>query len=237
MRKFGIGQAPPRREDVRFLTGRGCYVADIPVENCLIGHVVRAPFANAALGAIDAGAARAIDGVRAVLTAGDVGEAAIKPIPCFASVKNRDGGPLHKPDYPVLATDRVRFVGQPVAFIVAESREAALDAEEALDIDYDPDPAAAASVAAAAQGPTVWPHALDNLAFDWQAGTRDEAAFESAAHIAHVRVITAWRRSLWSRAQPWPFMTTRVATRCMLAAKVWRACTRCSRPWVFRPTG
>lgn len=188
MKRFGIGQPAARREDKRFLTGQGAYLDDLPLDGGLMGLSVRSPFAHASFPAIDPAEALALPGVRAVLTAADVAAAGLKGLPCSALLKSRDGSVITVPAYPALADGVARYVGQPVAFVVADTPEQAQAAEEALMIDYEPLPAAA-DLAGAADGPAVWDHAPENVAFDWQMGAVDDELFRTAAHVARVRVV------------------------------------------------
>ncbi len=176
---------PLRRfEDARFLTGRGRYVADLDAPGALHGVTLRSPHAHAGIRGIDAAAARAAPGVVAVLTGADLDAAGVKPLPCtsvLASVR-----PMVVPDRPVLARGRVRYVGQPVAFVVAEGEAAARDAAELIEVDYDPLPAVVDGAAALAAGaPQIWPEAPGNEVFRFEKGDRaaTDAAFAAAAHV------------------------------------------------------
>src|SRR5215470_1135122 len=144
--KFGIGQPVPRTEDPRFLKGKGCYVADIQPANTAHGFVLRSPHAHAAIRSIDTSAAKAAPGVLLVLTGADARAEKLGVLPCGAP-PIAFGGPtkafmaLH----PVLPHDRVRFVGDPVAFVVAQTLNEARDAAELIAIDYEVLPAIVAT--------------------------------------------------------------------------------------------
>lgn len=186
MRRFGIGQPMRRLEDQRFITGSGRYTDDIVLEGQLHGVTVRAPVAHADITALDAAEARAAQGVRLVLTAEDLSGLCAGTIPCLGAV---DG--TVKKGRPVLAADRVRHVGEPVAFVVAESEAAARDAAELLEIDYEPIDAVADVVAASEErAPQLHEDATGNRAFEWSAGDAEATsrAFEKAAHVARVSV-------------------------------------------------
>jgi carbon-monoxide dehydrogenase large subunit len=187
-----VGQALPRKEDRRFLTGQGTYVADVALPGMLHGYVVRSPHAHADVLAIDAAAARAAPGVAGVFLARDLEADGIGTLPCGWSVSFRDGRPMIEPPHPVLAGDRVRHVGDLVAFVVAETAEQARDAAERIVVDYGPLPAATDLAASVEPGaPQVWPDAPGNLCYDWEAGDRTavNGAFAAAAHIVHLDLV------------------------------------------------
>ena len=123
--KFGIGQAITRREDDRLLTGQGRFVDDIRLPNALHAMFVRSPHAHATLGAIDTAEARAVEGVVAILTGTDLQADGVAPFPGNPMLKPAPDKPPTTAPFHVLATDVVRFVGQPVAVVLAQSREAA----------------------------------------------------------------------------------------------------------------
>ena len=187
--KFGIGQAVPRLEDDRFLTGGGQYTDDLTLEGEAWGYVVRSPFAHAEIGSLDVSAAKAAPGVLDVLTAEDLKH--LGPMPCEAAFPGRDGKPPAAPPRPVLAEGRARYMGEPLAFIVAESLEAALDAADLIEMDIEPLPAVTNSEGALEDGaPELWPEAPSNLSLDWEIGDAGatEAAFEGAAHRVKMRL-------------------------------------------------
>jgi carbon-monoxide dehydrogenase large subunit len=188
--KFGIGQSRRRVEDVRFITGAGRYTDDILPEGCLFAHVLRSPHAHARFAIRDAEAARAMPGVRLVLTAADVTE--LGPLPCGAPARNSNGTTMPVPRYPVLAEDKVRHVGDAVAFIVADTLDQARDAAEAVDIEWQPLDAVVGIMGAAAQGaPQLWPEAPGNVAFDMDVGQKEEveAAFARAARVVGLTLV------------------------------------------------
>ncbi|MGE0702120.1 MAG: xanthine dehydrogenase family protein molybdopterin-binding subunit, partial [Hyphomicrobiaceae bacterium] len=127
-----------RREDRRFLTGAGRFTDDLAPAGAAHALVLRSPHPHARIARIDAAAARALPGVRAVLTAAEAAAGGLGPLPCAVPVRNRDGRPCFDPLRGLLAADRVRYVGEPVALVVAESLEAARDAAEAVEVDYLP---------------------------------------------------------------------------------------------------
>src|SRR5271157_4961455 len=173
-----------RREDPRLLTGQGNYTADASPPNIAVATFLRSPHAHAHIGPIDPTLARTIPGVIAVYTAADLTDVA--PIPGGIGFPRPDGGPAPKTDRPLLAGDRVRFVGEPVALIIAATRAAGLEAAEAIAVDYTALPVVTEPVAALTSGaPTVWDDVPDNIGFLWQRGDADgtAAALAGSAHV------------------------------------------------------
>ena len=185
----GIGKPVRRKEDLRFITGRGRYTADIELPGQLYLAVSRSPFAHARIKAIDTRAAAAADGVVAVITADDLTAAGYKTIRCVWPINNKDGTPMPEPDRHVLAKDKAVHVGDPVAAVIAESKNLAKDAVELLEIDYEPLPTAIGATAALEPGaPLVWDDVPGNLACDWELGDKEatEAAFKRAPHVVRM---------------------------------------------------
>ena len=173
-----------RREDVRLLTGQGNYTADAAPAGMAVAILLRSPHAHARIQHIDVAPARGLPGVIAVYTAADLTD--VTPIAGGIGFPRPDGGPAPKTDRPLLATDRVRFVGEPVAMIVAETRAAGLEAAEAILVDYAPLPVVTEPAAAMAAGATpVWDDVPDNIGFLWKRGDADgaETALSGAAHV------------------------------------------------------
>ena len=180
-----MGRAERRAEDERFLTGRGRYLDDLALPRQACGCVVRSPHAHAEIGAIETEAALAMPGVCAVYTAADLAEAGVGAIPCVMAPKNADGSAAALPPRPVLAAGRVRMVGDPVAFVMAESAAQARAATEAVTVDYRPLPAVTdAETALRADAPALHADAPGNLCVDWELGDRaaTEKALAAAAH-------------------------------------------------------
>jgi len=182
------GQSLRRFEDVRFLTGRGRYIEDIDLPRQAWMHVVRSPHAHAAVEAIDTAATRAIPGVLGVFTAADLRD--LGPMPCTVPVASM--APMIVPPRFALATDHVRHVGDPVAFVVAETRSAARDAAEVLTVDYRPLPSvtdAAAALQPAA--PLLWTQAAGNLSYRFQKGDAAAvaAAMQAATHVVDLELV------------------------------------------------
>jgi carbon-monoxide dehydrogenase large subunit len=191
MVKFGIGQPVPRTEDPRFLTGRGRYVADIVRPGEIQGYVLRSPHAHALVRSIDASAARAAPGVLGVLTGSDAESDGIGMIPCNVTPAAYGGPPGHPAPYPVLVRDRARHVGDPIAFILAETLDQARDAADLVAIEYALLPAVVSTQEATRPGaPLVWDGAKDNVCFAMERGNRElvEGAFRSAARVVTLRL-------------------------------------------------
>ncbi|MFO1050380.1 MAG: xanthine dehydrogenase family protein molybdopterin-binding subunit [Geminicoccaceae bacterium] len=175
MSRFGIGQPVRRVEDQRFITGNGRYTDDINQPGQAYGYVLRSPTAHARIARIDTAAAKAAPGVLLVVTAADYDAS----IPCLIPMQNRDGTDRADPRHPVLCKDEVNYVGDRVAFVVAETRMQAKDAAELIEIEYQDLPSVADTAGALAKGAgQVHPEAPGNLAFDWHFG--DEAATDAA---------------------------------------------------------
>ena len=192
MTKFGLAQSVRRVEDPRLLNGGGRYTDDIVLPDMLHGIVLRSPHAAAKLGAIDTTAAASVAGVKAIYTAADLNADGIAPMPCAAPVQNRDGSDMASPPHPALADGAVRHVGDPVAFIVADTPKAARDAAELISVDYTVEPAVTDVVAATGPGvPLVWPDVTNNVAFDWGIGDQaaTDALFATAAHVTRLTVV------------------------------------------------
>ncbi len=187
--RSGIGDAPKRREDLRFLTGNGRYLDDLAFAGLTHAVVLRSPHARARLGRIDAQAARAMPGVLAVLTAADASADGLKPLLPYVEANTQTGERFAFAPQPLLAEGKIRYAGEPVALIVAETRDAALDAAELVAVDYVPLPAVTTAAAARAPGaPEISPEVAGNLCFDWLTGDSAAvaAAFAAAAHVVRL---------------------------------------------------
>ena len=190
--RFGLAQPVRRVEDPRLLKGAGRYTDDIALPGMLHGIVLRSPHAAARITSLDVAQARAVPGVHAVYAAADLAAEGIGPLPCAAPVQNKDGSDMAAPPHPVLADAMVRHVGDPVAFIVADTIQAARDAAEVVAVSYDVLPSSTdlptTMDAGAAQ---VWPQAQNNLCFDWEIGDKaaTDAEFAKAAHVTRLTVV------------------------------------------------
>ncbi|HEX6981074.1 MAG TPA: xanthine dehydrogenase family protein molybdopterin-binding subunit [Alphaproteobacteria bacterium] len=191
-RDDGIGAAVRRKEDFRFLTGRGMYVDDIVRPGQLHAYILRSPHAHAEIRAIDTSKAMRANGVVAVFTGADMAKDNVGGLPCGWLVKNKDGSPMKEPPHPPLAVGRVRHVGDAVAVVIADSREAAKDAAELIEVDYLPLPAVASVADAIKPGaPQVWDIVPDNTCYDWELGDKAavDAAFKRAHHVARIELV------------------------------------------------
>jgi carbon-monoxide dehydrogenase large subunit len=184
--KFAVGQSVRRIEDARLLQGLGRYSDDMSLPRQAYAAIVRSPHAHARIRGIDAAAATGSAGVLAVLTGNDLTADGVGDLPTDRSRKRRDGSAAYATPRPALARGRVRHVGDPVALVVAETVEQALDAAERVSVDYEPLPSLALTAdAMRPAAPVVWDEAPDNVAFVWEAGNRDAVAagFAKAAHV------------------------------------------------------
>ncbi|MGB8042353.1 MAG: xanthine dehydrogenase family protein molybdopterin-binding subunit [Pseudolabrys sp.] len=192
MGEFAIGQGVPRFEDPRLVQGRGRYIDDVVYPGMAHGVVLRSPHGHAKIKSIDTKSAQAAPGVLAVLTAVDWKKSGFGDLPGHGGLKLRNGSPMYKPRYPVLAEDRVRWVGDCVAFVVAETIAQAMDAAELIEVDYEPLPAVVSTADASKPGaPLVWDGCKDNICFVELIGDQAavDAAFGKAAHVVKHRFV------------------------------------------------
>jgi len=186
MGEFAIGQPVPRFEDPRLVKGGGRYVADMVFPGMAFGYVLRSPHAHARIRSIDTSKAKAAPGVLAVLTGADYKTAGFGDLPVPGGLKRRDGAPGYKPRYPALVEDRVRMIGDYVAFVIAETYYQAVDAAELIEIDYEPLPAIVSTRdAVTPDAPLVWEDCPNNIGFIQIEGNKEatDAAFAKAAHV------------------------------------------------------
>ncbi len=180
----GIGASVRRKEDHRFITGRGHYTDDLNRPQQLYAYIKRSDVPHGRILSIDTAAAKAAPGVEAVFTNADM--AGVGGIPTGWQVHSKDGSPMAEPPHPVLAKDKVRHVGDPIAVVIAETRQQAKDAAELLDIRLETLPAVATVTAAVApSAPLVHDDVAGNVCFDWQIGdlAATEAAFARADRV------------------------------------------------------
>jgi carbon-monoxide dehydrogenase large subunit len=192
MERFGGKQLPHRLEDQRFLTGEGRYSDDLDQPGQAHLAVLRSPHAHAALRSIDTAAAAAMPGVLAVLTGAGLAADGVDPLAFMAMFKRPDGTPMTAPPRRALALERVRYVGEPVAAVVATTRAQAIEAAEAIAVDYEPLPAVVDLQQAASPGaPVVWDAAPDNIAAAMRHGDKDavDRAFAAAAHVVTLDIV------------------------------------------------
>jgi carbon-monoxide dehydrogenase large subunit len=187
-----MGQPVPRFEDPRLVRGEGRYVGDIILPGMAFGYVLRSPHAHARIRSIDAGAAKAAPGVLCVLTGADYEASGFGDLPSPSGLKRRDGSPMYRPRYPALVKDRVRWVGDYVAFVVAETYFQAADAAELIEVEYEPLSAAIGTADPVGSGaPLVHDDCPDNICFVQLEGdkARTDAAFAQAAHVVKHRFV------------------------------------------------
>ncbi len=192
MGQFGIGQGIKRFEDVRLLRGEGRFHADVNLPGQAHAVVVRSMHAHARIRAVDPAAAAAAPGVLAVLTGADLARDGLGTMTMTLSRKRPDGSPMFAPPHRGFATDRVRYVGDPVALVVAETHAQAEDAAELVRVEYEPLPAVTGTADAAAPGsPPVWDECPDNVSNVFEAGDRAaaDAAFARAARVVRRRYV------------------------------------------------
>jgi aerobic carbon-monoxide dehydrogenase large subunit len=174
-----IGTPVRRREDYRFLTGQGTYTDDINRPHQLYAFILRSPHASARINSTDTSAAAKAPGVVAVYTGKDMEADGIGGLPCGWQIHSKDGSPMHEPPHPVLASGRVRHVGDPVAVVIADSLAQARDAAELVKVDYVVESAVTDVAEAIKPGaPLVFAEVPGNVCYDWQIG--DPAAIAEA---------------------------------------------------------
>ena len=182
----GIGASVVRKEDKRFITGRGRYVDDVKVIGLTHAHFIRSPHAHAKVKSIDSSAAKDMPGVVDVLTGQQLVDDKIGNLICGWAVTSKDGSPMRMGAWPAMAPDTVRFVGQAVAVVIAETKNQAKDAAEAVIVEYEELPAVSSMKAAIAPGaPQLHPEAPGNVVYDWSIGDEKATndAFAKAANV------------------------------------------------------
>jgi len=185
-----IGQSVKRKEDVRFLTGAGQYTDDITLPRQTYAVFVRSPHAHAKVRKVDTSRAKAAPGVVGVFTGADL--EGVGGLPCGWLITSLDGTPMKEPPHPVLAQGKVRYVGDRVALVVAESLTQAKDAAELVDVDYEVLAAVVSPADAIKPGaPVVHDIAPDNRCYSWGLGDKaaTEAAFAKAAHVTKIDIV------------------------------------------------
>jgi carbon-monoxide dehydrogenase large subunit len=183
-----IGEPLRRKEDERFLTGAGNYTDDIVQANQKYAVFVRSPHAHAVVRGVDTRAAAAMPGVARVFTGKDI-EGKMGGLPCGWLIHNPDGSPMKEPPHPILAIQKVRYVGDHVAMVVADTLQQARDAAEAVQVDYDALPPVI-DMRKAKDGPALHDEAPDNQCYKWTLGDKAavDAAFASAAHVTRLDI-------------------------------------------------
>src|SRR5258705_1926231 len=192
LQKFGVGQPVRRKEDDTLVRGKGKHPDDLNLPGQACAWIVRSPPAHGILRRIDTSAARTMPGVLGAWTGADLAASNYGPYTCGLPLKNRDGTPMLQTNRTALMTDKVRYVGDPVAFVVAETLAQARDAAEAVVVDIDPLPAVTEPEEAAKPGaPQLYDHIPNNVALDYHYGdtAKVEAAFASAAHVTKLDIV------------------------------------------------
>src|SRR6267378_812371 len=192
LQKFGVGQPVRRKEDDTLVRGKGKYTDDFNLPGQAYAWMVRSTHAHGILRGIDTSAARTMPGVLGVWTGADLAASNYGPYTCGLPLKNRDGTPLLQTNRTALMTDKVRYVGDPVAFVVAETLAQARDAAEAAVVEIDPLPAVTEPEEAAKPGaPQLYDHIPNNVALDYHYGdtAKVDAAFASAAHVTKLDIV------------------------------------------------
>ena len=192
LQKFGVGQPVRRKEDDTLVRGKGKYTDDFSLPGQVYAWIVRSSHAHGILRGIDTEAAKAMPGVLGVWTGADLASANYGPYTCGLPLKSRDGSPLLQTNRTALMSDKVRYVGDPVAFVVAETLAQARDAGEAVVLDIDPLPAVTSAEEAAKPGaPQLYDHIPNNVALDYHYGdaAKVDAAFAEAAHVTRLDIV------------------------------------------------
>ncbi|HSV59201.1 MAG TPA: xanthine dehydrogenase family protein molybdopterin-binding subunit [Variovorax sp.] len=187
-----IGESLRRKEDLRFITGQGQYTADVVMERQSHAVFVRSPHAHAKVNGVDIAAASAMPGVIGIFSGKDI-DGKMGGLPCGWLINNPDGSPMKEPPHPILAIGKVRYVGDQVAMVVAETLEQAKNAAEAVVVDYDVLPAlvGVADAARKQSGVTIHDAAPDNQCYKWALGDKAQvdAAFAGAAHVTKLDLV------------------------------------------------
>jgi carbon-monoxide dehydrogenase large subunit len=192
LQKFGVGQPVRRKEDDTLVRGKGKYTDDFNLPGQAYAWIVRSSHAHGIIRGIDISAAKTMPGVLGVWTGTDLAAAGYGPYTCALPLKSRDGTPLLQTNRPALVSDKVRFVGDPVAFVVAQTLAQARDAGEAVMLDIEPLPAVTSAEQAAKPGaPQLYDHIPNNVALDYHLGdaAKVEAAFAGAAHVTKLDIV------------------------------------------------
>jgi carbon-monoxide dehydrogenase large subunit len=215
MGEFALGQPVPRFEDPRLIRGGGRYVDDLSLPRMVYGCVLRSPHAHARIRGIDTNAAQAAPGVLLVLTGADWAASGWNDLPTPGGLKRLGGQPSAKIRFPALTSDKVRWVGDYVAFVVAETLAQAMDAAELIEVDYEPLPAVVSTAGALDPGaPLVWDDRPDNVSFVHPEGNRaatEEALAKADRIVKRKFTINRVTAARWSRAVRSP-ITTRPRT-------------------------
>ena len=187
---MNLPKSAVRREDHNLLTGAGQFTDDIRVSDCCYGYVVRSPYPHAEITSIDDKMACAVAGVKLILIGSQLKELGIGHLPCASELKNQDGSNYFKPQRPILADSRVRYVGEPIAFIVADQLQTAVDAADLLEIDFVELESTSSTEIALGNTVEIWKEAPQNVCYDWHSNdpTALKSAMSTAANIVEIEV-------------------------------------------------
>ena len=179
-----------RGEDLHLLTGRGDFVDDKHHSRTCAGYVLRSPYAHADIVSVDVSDAENLAGIWAIFTAESLTRLGVGKLPCSSKFKNIDGSEVFKPRRPLLAEKRVRYIGEPVAFIVADTLNQCLDAAEEVCVDYRELPAIDDPQAARTNATVIWQEHGSNVCYEWALNDElpDYDLFEAAAHVSEITV-------------------------------------------------
>lgn len=182
-----IGQRVLRKEDMRFITGKGKYTDDINLHGQAYAYFVRAPVARATIDGIDVSAAQAAQGVIEVLTGAQLASDGLGTLPCGWMVLSKDGSEMKQPPHPVLASDRINYLGEPIAVVVAETYQIARDAAELVSVDYV-EQQAVVDIGSAQNADQLYDEVPRNTVYEWELGDREAtmAALEKAHHLTRI---------------------------------------------------
>jgi len=226
----GIGASVRRKEDRRFLLGKGNYTDDITLPNQSYAVFVRSMYAHAKITKIDSAAAKAAPGVIGILTGDDVAADGLGGLPCGWLIKNKDGSNMVEPPHPALAHGKVRQVGDPVVMVIANTKAEARAAAALVDVSYDVLPASGLLADAVKPGaPQVWDEAPNNTCYDWHIGdpVTTDAAFKKAAHVVELDLTN-------NRLAPNPIEPRAYNAHYDAAADHYTLYTTCQNPHVIR---
>ncbi len=189
MTASSIGQSVPRKEDVRFITGKGRYTDDINLRGQAYACFVRSPVAHATIKQVNTAAAGNSPGVIAVLTGADLAKDGLGTLPCGWMVLSKDGSAMKQPPHPIMAADKVNYMGEPIAIVVADTYAAARNAAELVDVEFDELPAVV-ELAKARESDPIYPDIPHNTCYEWELGDRSAtlAAIKAAAHVTRIKI-------------------------------------------------
>ena len=190
--KFAVGQPVTRIEDTRLITGEGKFTDDLKLPNMVYGVFLRSPYAHANITGIDYDEALKMPGVVDIFTGDRLQNEGLSHMSVIDFLQNKDGTPMNASKRPILAVGKVRHVGDPVVFVLAETTNQALDASELIDVSYDELPCVTdTSKALNSDSPILFEEFGSNSAVDWELGSEDEwkAVEEKADHISKVDLI------------------------------------------------